>query len=248
MAISLDQSTTTQTYASAGGSSNLSFGTAPTPGAFVCVFVAGWHDSGYDVSTVTDNQGNGNYSLVRHGTAANKARGVLAYKETVASSGTFTITINHAGGSANYLIAAAASFTGVAASSPLDQTATSSGTDTATDANVTSGATVDMEELVCAVCSVGISFSSDVHLGANAETGYTNVMLYQDFTNICAGSGDFKVVSPTGGAAQSANWSHDATTGGSNGWTAAIATFKAASAAPMFPPFPRFEPSTHLRM
>jgi hypothetical protein len=246
MAISLDQSTTTQTYVDVGGSSTLSFGTAPAPGAFVCLFLSGWHSSGYDVSTVTDNQGNGNYSLVRHGTVANKARAVLAYKENVASSGTFTITINHASGSGNYLVAAAASFIGVAASAPLDQTGTASGVNTATDANVTSGATLNTEELVCAVCSVGISGSSDVHLGSSAATGYTNVMLYQDFTNICAGSGDFKVVSPTGGAAQSASWSHDPTTGGSNGWTAAIATFKAASA--VFPPFFRFEPSTHLRM
>jgi len=234
MAIALDQSTTQQDLSNQGATSSYSFGTLPAVGSLVIVLIDAWFTTGYDVTSIDDNQGNGTYTILKNASAINGARGIIAYKENVASSGTFTITITHTGATGNYLNTRALSFTGVATSSPLDVSATNSGQTTATDANVTSAATVNGNALVVAQCSVAIAASTNVSLGANATTGYTNDLIYQDFAAICAGSGDHKIVA-TAGAAQSANWSHDNTDNGVDGWTAVIGVFKEAAAGGQVP-------------
>jgi hypothetical protein len=253
MAIATGQTISKQSNVEAGSTASASFGTAPAAGSLVLIGLVGWHDSGYDVTSVTDNKGNA-YTIVK-AAVAGRQRAVIAYAENVSSGGTFTVTINNAGGSGNYLSWAAIEVTGVAASSSADQTSTATDAGPqANDATVTTGATVTANELVFAVMSLSSSGSSNLHI--TSPGGYTNLASEQDFAAQNGFSADYKIISATG--AQTAAWAHDDATGTDNpspggssyGWTAAIATFKEAGGASssLFPPFPPREPTTHLRM
>jgi hypothetical protein len=252
MALGTGQTIGKQTNDAAGASVNASFATAPAAGSLVIVGLVGWHSNGYDVSSVTDNRGN-SYSIVKSAVVG-RQRSVIAYAANVNSSGTFTITVNNANGGDNYLTWAAIEVTGAATASVLDQsnTATDAGPQ-ANDATVSTGTLAQADEFVFAAMSLSISGDNNLNIGT-ATTGYTNLANEQDFFNHNGASFDYKIVAST--SAQSASWSHDDATGtddpspggNSYGWTATIATFKAAGAPALFPPFAKFQPSTHLRM
>lgn len=241
--MALGQTVGKQVFDDVGASSSFSFGTGPAVGSTVVVAFWGWHAAGYDASSVTDNQGN-SYSLIKP-TGAGHSMGVIAFAANVASSGTFTITINHASGTGNYVVATAAEFTGLA-SSPADQSATASDPGPqANDATVTSGATTQADEVVVAVAAVAVSGSTNIAITTPA--GFTNLAVEQNHNAHCGGSADFKIVAATG--AQTAAWSHnDVGSSADDGWTAAVLTLKATAVAALFPPFLSREPTTQLRM
>lgn len=228
MAIALDRTITKQIVDGSGTSFNASFGTAPAAGSLVVVYLVTWPND-ISIDTIDDNQGNGNYTILKS-TAAGQQQAVIAYKENVASSGTFTISVNGVG-SGSYVVWGASSFTGIATASSLDQQGGSSqGTPGPADPSAsTAGTTAQNDELVIAVAGVS---DDDINngLGAAATTGYTNLLLELNFQSHAAGSADYKIVSSTG--VQSANWTSDNDSGGDHGWTTKIATFKAVAAAP----------------
>lgn len=204
-----------------------------TAGNFLAVGVSGWHDTGYTNNDCTDDLSNA-YNLAgaeqRHyndGTQ-NESGVSLWYAEDV-NGGACTVTVDPTAASNNDLAWAAAEFSGIETVASIDQTAQNTAANTATDANVTTGATTQADELVLAVAQVSISGDADVAWGAAATTSYTNIAQYPDFTTINSISFDFKVVAVA--EAQSANWSHDPCNGlAKNSWGCVVATFKSAIA------------------
>lgn len=221
------QSITPQTL-NGGDTLDISFGSPVTPGNTVIVELSIYNSTDSTLA-VSDNQGNGAYSALTTATASNdQARAAQFYKENVAASGTFTITINPALGSGNYIVASALEVSGLETSSVLRDSGNNQAANTATDASVaTAGSAAVAGDFVVANVLVAIDSSSNVNLGAAATTGYTNIGVFQNYTSINSFSGDYKVAGA--GGSQTANWSHDSTAGlASNGWAAVIGVYKTA--------------------
>lgn len=198
---------------------------SPTAGCAIFVTWVGWASGAYDVSSVVDNTG-ASYTILRHSnTGGTNIVPVMAWYQA-ASAGVTAITINHTNGSSNYIRARAFSWCGQAASM-ADQTGQGTNTTGTSTTVSTSGPTTNADELVVAVIQVGI-VSSDVHLGANATTGYTGVFREQDYVLYVAGGSDYKTISAI--ETPSATWSHDDVTG-AEGTASLIATFKLAGPA-----------------
>lgn len=144
-----------------------------------------------------------------HAQAAGAADDVLAtYYVCNTSSGanTITVTVTPGGGGteAYYLWASVTEYSGIAASSCLDQVGDDAGTGTTVTAN-TDGATTQANELVHGVA-----------VGANAVTGTSTVLSSHSNGTI---QDQYKTVSGTG--TQSLSWTQTSGT-----WDAVIATFK----------------------
>ncbi len=200
----------------ANNTASLQFATLPALGNTVVVRTAVSTPLGGVVS-VADNQGHTYTSAVESpsvGIAKNVA-GIWFTRVTV-SSGTFVVTVSSSGLAAStYITIEASEYSGLA-SSPLDQTATNSGT----SANPTSGttaATSIANELVVPVVTA-VNFVT--YTWGVPATGYTERVLETDGLTWMPIEGAEKVVSSTG--TQAATW-----TNGSVTWTACIATFKA---------------------
>lgn len=227
--IVLDQQTAKAVFDNDDGTSPFSFGTLPAVGSLVVVTCFGQSNTGsfYNVTSVTDNQGN-TYTLAKTSVIGTQ-RSFIARAPNVASSGTFTVTVNNVNSTDNYLVCRASSFTGIVTSSPLDQSgeATDPGPQAADAGVSTAGSTAQADELVVACASIGGTGDANLNIGT-ATTGYINIVNEQDYTLHSTGSCDYKIVSSVG--VQTANWSHDDITGSGaqDGWTAIIATFKAA--------------------
>lgn len=200
----------------------------------IIVSIAHWHGGApVGMNTVGDGLGNtytkiDNQAYYNNGSVNEQEMSIWYSKVTTGGSCTVTITPNAT--SANYITWHVASWTGSAAS-PLDQHTKNVGTNTATDSNVTApGANAQNDMLVMAACSPAIGSSGNVHLGAAASTGYTNIAIYQAYNVINSISADYKIISA--GETSSASWSHDdCNVAAKDSWGAVIATFKAAVAA-----------------
>lgn len=233
MAIAIGQTISIQQIDSSGTSSSASFGTLPAAGSLVVVEIFGWHGSAFDLTSVTDNQGN-TYTLLKTVTAsksvggASTTRGCIAYATNVASSGTFTITINGLG-SGSYLTWGAQEWTGITTSSAADQSAQAA-SDSSSPVAVTTGTTTQADELVVAViAAAGRTTNAGID---DPPSGYTSLFAQQDYANHNAGEACYKIISATG--AQTASWAVSALDG-SFECDANIITFKAAGGgAPAF--------------
>lgn len=204
----------------------------PTSGNLLAVAIAGWNTPNFAMSTVTDTQSNAYTEAIALDFTDFQDHISVWYSENI-TGGANTVTLTPTG-SGNYMAWVAMEFSGLLTASALDITATNTGFETATDANVTSGTTNQANELVLAVAAAAISGSSDVEWGASAATGYTNVAQYENYSAIQTISVEYKVVSSVG--AQSAAWEHVAASSSGDGWGAAIVTFKEAVAADVFIP------------
>lgn len=210
----------------------LSFGTLPAAGNLIVVPHNGWHSSNYTVTSVSDNQGNGNYTSIGTGVAYSGAatRAYQHYKENIGSpSGTFTVTVDPVQAADNYTAGVAIEYSGAATSSVLRDSGTNSGNNTSTDASVTSaGSSAQVGDGVVVNALVVISGDTNVTWGAAATTGYNNRAQEANWTAHMTISADEKIASGSG--SQSANWSHDATSGASNGWAAIMGVYAQAAA------------------
>jgi len=149
------------------------------------------------------------------------------------SSGTFITTIvgDGSGGGpypfyANWCLV---EFSGIAATSWFDQT--TSGVDVGggptTDASVTAAAQNSQADMLAiAVCELDINDST---LNCSTPTDYTELYVENDGTTITGGQASYRIL--TSQVTSSASWSHDNHATDWNGWTATIATYKAAGAA-----------------
>jgi hypothetical protein len=208
---------------------SVAFGANVTAGNMLTVAVAAWHTTSYTTNDCTDSLSNNYVIAGAEQTHYFTDAGVSLWYVTNTAGGACTVTVDPTQASGNYLAWSCAEFSGIATSGAIDQTAQNTAVNTATDANVTTAATTQADELVLAVAEVAIESDIDVAWGAAATTGYTNIAQYPDWGGIVSISFDYKIVSATG--TQSANWSHDPCTGGSGGnsWGCVIATFKAAA-------------------
>lgn len=228
MAISIERTIAKTPFSNVSASSSISFASLPAVGSVVIVEIIHFATSA-DLTSVADNQGHGNYTLVK-GTVAglgNLVRAYIASMVVATSSGTFTITIDWGPAAGNYANAGANSWLGLSAT-PSDQTGANAGTQTATDASVSAGgANAQADELVVAVASVNVPSDGAINI-TTAATGYTNLFNEQSDLVTIAGSADYKIVSASETSA--ASWSHDAADGAPQaGWSAVIATFNAAA-------------------
>jgi hypothetical protein len=206
-----------------GDSGTLSFGSLPAAGSLIVVGVSNWDSGSADQAlAVSDNQGNTYYEAITSDESGDAVASIWYAYNIGSPTGTFTITINPAG-SGDYYSACAAEFSGLTTPDPKDTTVKSAGTDTTPVCGPTATPT-QADELVIAVVQVSSS-DPTVGLDVPATVGYTNIEVEQDSTNIQGLSMDYKIISAA--AAQSAAWGTlDASPSG--GWSAVIATFKAA--------------------
>lgn len=213
----LDQKATMVSKAgTAGFTLAISFGTLPAVGSLIVVPISFWFNRTGPLNhytSVTDNQGNGTYSVLSQasGTGLN-CESHLAYAIATNSSGTFTITFTFnvdTGGGADtdaYFWMGALSFTGVLGT--IDQSATNTAGLASTSLSATTGTTTTASELV--VTHIHPT-ASDTNLNiADSTATYTIPAGYtQNDSTVVTGFGfGYKTVSSTG--TQNCNWGFDA--------------------------------------
>lgn len=199
-----------------------SFTSTPTVGNMIVVCVFGWRvPGGFDMPTngVTDNQGNTYTRAVQSSLmpTANDGSASIFYAYNVASSGTFTITVDPTG-TGNYFSWSATEVAGAARSSdPKDQTTSSTGS-TNTPSTGTTSATAQNNEIVFINLTTNQTGSPAVE---SVTPAWNEIFEQTDPINHFPGEVDYRVISSSG--TQSGSW-----TIGNTGprWAAAIATFK----------------------
>ncbi len=200
------------------------FRNTPTAGNMVAVLVGGWDSGGFTISSLTDNQGNTYTKRVEPGSSVNSSRCSIWTCENIAASGTFTITITSSS-AGSYIEASMIEIEGANTSSSTDVTASNTATNTSTDANVTAGGAIaQANELWLSCCTIGISSSTNVGLTTPTNVDWYNIRVNQNFSGNVAFSADYYVSSSV--VTPSVQYSHNATTGASNGWTCALLTIK----------------------
>ena len=224
-AVTVTQSSSPASNGGGDATLEVSFGSLPAAGSTVVMAFSMYGTSGFG-TTCTDNQGNGAYTRAEIATeSGNGDTAEIWYKANIGSpSGTFTVTCTAT--VSVYAWGVLLELDGVNNSNPIRDTGTNTGHATSTDASVTSaGSSAAVGDLAVVTVVVKIS-SSNVNLGANATTGYTNVSLQQNYSAITSQSADYKEIGSAG--SQSANWSHDAATPDPYGWACVMAIFEAA--------------------
>ena len=209
-------------------SSAASFASNPAAGNLIVVSINGWRSGVFNMSTtgVTDNQGN-TYTRIIQSTNQGSGTASIFYAYNVASSGTFTITVDP-DSTGNYLSWVAYNISGATTADPLDKSATDNGV----GLSATSGSTGTLSQ---ANEFVTASMTKN---GANANVVEVTVPLWITDAQIDSNAVhqptmiNSKIVGAT--TALAANW----TIAGSEAWTAVIATFKegAGGAASTFIP------------
>lgn len=228
--IAIDQSTAQETLALVATTDTMSFTSLPAVGSFVVGCVIGGDFSGDDIdfiSSITDNQGNGTYTLIKKAPpSGGKASSAIFYKENVASSGTFTLTFTATNDTLIGISWRGLSFTGVALASPADQSQTGGVDGASTSLSITTGSTQQADELVIA-CGALLGDGTDVDLNITQNTaGYTNFIIHENNVTFPGAIGDYKIVAGIG--TQNTNWSYD-TVSASGSSAGVIATFKGVS-------------------
>jgi hypothetical protein len=163
---------------------------------------------GAAVSSVSDSKGN-TWTVDRQTTNTSLARGAIAtarLASALTTSDTITVTL----ASSQFANVAAFEYSGVATSSPFDQSAINNGSGTTASAGPT-GTTTQADELV-----VGFAGTGSANTGFTPPVGWNNRA--SNSTNIAFSD---KVVSSTG--THSASWTIP-----SAAWAVVIATYKAA--------------------
>jgi hypothetical protein len=177
------------------------FAAAQTLGNLNVVAVM-WGDTTSAVTSVTDSKGNA-YSLAVGPTTASGLTSAIYYAKNIAAgSNTVTVTFNQTAGWPNINVL---EYSGLSTTSPLDVTATASGT--GTTANSGSATTTAASELIVGPGNPLTTFTA-------AGSGFSNRII-----NSFGGISEDKIVSSAG--------SYNATaTMTSGGWVMQMATFK----------------------
>lgn len=229
MAITLVQKTTPVVTGAGSGtgqsvsSGSVTFGSTTTTGNLIVVIVNYATAAGL---TVSDNKGNGNYSLATSVvSSANSGTSSIYYKANAAGGASHQITASW-GATNTYFHVAAAEVSGIVTSSPLDKTATSA-TDIAssgTSAAITSPTLTQANEIVFAtVLPVG-TFDSTANPGAPWSAWYARLDWGTDFDSAAVS----QIVAAT--TAVTATWTFSAP-GSTSECTRALATFLGATAS-----------------
>ncbi len=212
-----------------GTTLELSFGTLPAAGAHILISIGGYQPSGYDVTSVTDNQGNSYARAVASGLAAGLMRSLIYVAENIGTpSGTFTLTITNTQASGNYIAAIASEVSGLAASGAADQTATGTAADASLATAGPTGTTVQADELVFAAMQMA-SASTDIGVGPPAS--YTEVLVEQNAAMSDGHEVAYRILSATG--TQTVIWTYGSS--GQVGWSAALLTLKGAASGSVVP-------------
>ena len=191
-----------------------SFGSLPSAGNMIIVYVWGWNSNNsldFAATSLTDNKGN-TYTRAAQSPLNNNARTAIYYATNIVSpSGTFTITANPLGVNATIAMNAV-EYSGL---TTLDQVATLSGSSaTPTTASVT---TTQGNELLVAVAD---SNPNDTSFTWSKDPTWTERIVENNNWDFQAGNGVEKVVSATG------SYIHSWTTSVTGPWSTTIATFK----------------------
>ncbi len=198
-----------------------SFAALPAIGSFVVVgssVYAGSIDN--NATTASDNQSHTYAKDVESLHAGASAGAAIHTTRVTASSGTFTVTIDTATNTGNYIVGVGAEFRGIKVTTPKDQSTSNSSTVTVTSGNTgTTGSIAQAYELVIAVTNVN---ANDVNLNITtpASSGYTSLAVQQDSQAIIGAEISYKIVAAVG--TQTASWTFDTAT-----YNAVICTYKA---------------------
>jgi hypothetical protein len=209
-----------------GTSGNLAFSSNVTAGNLIVVSIHSYQPNTY---TVTDTRSNSYNLATSQEFAGDTNLKVFIYWAICASSGACTVTITP--NTSGFISFGLHEYSGVAASSPLDQVNSNQGTGTA----VSSGAvtTTQADELLFAAMTsmagsqVAITPDGDYTQRLEFENGATEIHLNTQDRTVSATLTD------------TANW----TLGSSLGWAAAVATFKLDTAPP--PPEAEVDSARH---
>jgi hypothetical protein len=198
MTLAVSQTATRVLTDAGGATTNISFGSLPTAGHGVGVYLVDGVATNptLDPSSVADNQGVSNvYSKAKSGveTSAGQLAGLWYCGSIGATSGTFTATITHASSSGNYSIIGMIEMNG-----PVQL----SGTPTITNQTGGTGFTLTCpsfsgsDALLMTCMTIDSSTgSNNISVSSPASTG--SAMVEQDSTAHVVGSGDYKAVSAT---------------------------------------------------
>lgn len=205
------------TQSASAGTLPLTVATAPGAGSLVVARV-GCFDATSSLSSVTD--GKGNTWFIAINTSSGSRRPAIAYTmQDVAKLTTADAITFHWAAAISFAAIIVDEFTGIAASSPVDQTATGTALTTARSGGTTA-ATTQADELVIGAFELGNTESS-LTPGAGYSS-FTTHFLAQS-TNVSI-SGVYQIVAATGAQNPTGTGT---TSGSSNGVTA---TFKGAAA------------------
>ena len=220
MAIALDQDSGRQTGANVA-SDTFSFASLPTVNDHIVVQVSGWHDSGFTMADVTDNQGHNYLENVEAVSAAGQCSASIYSVKVTASSGTFTVTLDPTGSSGNYIEWVTAEFSGLHATTHLHRTGTNNNSSQTSLAVTASAANTEANCLVLAAISVA---SGDTACNISAPpTGYTQLAVNQNAAATIGFEAAYKIVSAT--ETSSVTWTFDV----QDGAAGALATYVAAA-------------------
>jgi hypothetical protein len=192
------------------------FGSQPAVDNYIIVVAwAGFTGNDPSPFVFSDNQGN-TYAVAVTSplTSSNNVRSAIGYAKIATSSGSFTVTVDP-NTTTQFITAQAWEVSGLAASTPLDQTNTAAGTSTSpTSGSVTT--TQADEILVAAFSDLGTGNSAITAPGAP----WVDQFEEENGALFVRGSGQYQIVAATG--TYSATW----TSAGAE-WTGCIASFKA---------------------
>lgn len=219
MAISLAQSVVTQSYGSAVGIMQATFGSATTTGSLLVATVI--YSGGFVPGTVTDSNGN-TYTQAVHVNFASVGGVAIFYKENSTGGSSNQVSVPVAIGAFGSGAVAIAEFSGVATASSSDGTpASTTGTNNTTTPTTPSITTSASGSLV-----IGVFI--DVDGGANTYTagsGYTNLYASSNIDGTFGGAAEYQVVG--GAGAYAPDWSLSG--GTHNCFALCVAAFKAAA-------------------
>lgn len=204
-----------------------------TAGNFLVALGAVYNNSNPNSVTVTDNNSNTWNKITT--VNGDDWYAFLSYVENAnAGSTTITATGTQAG---SYWEWGVAEFSGVLTSSALDKSGVNSAFNTATDASVTTGEDNSQADvLVVAAACVGSKTDADVQLSTPA--GY-EIISHSSEDNGPPHDLIYKIISSVETSA--IQWSHDPTTGVSDGWSTVIASFKLTGGGAGPSPSPIFQ-------
>ena len=207
-------------------SGSVDIGFTPTVGNILIVVIANWTSTSTPgIAGVTDSEGGNSYHEDVEVTRATQFSSTIYSSKVAIASGTFSITVDPSASSGNYIEWGVIEVSGLDATTWLDRIGTNNSA--AGDATVTSSGANSTAEGIAVACATISNDDIDINIGDTPPTGFTNLWVNENGNATIGFSGVRKIYS--GIETSAASWSHDNTS--QTGWTAVIATYKAAAAA-----------------
>ena len=185
MAIAHVQDLAVQATGSAGSLQSSAFGTNPTTGNTILVFVVLWKGSAVSVSSVTDTAGNTYAKDKSQAMSLNRGSVEVWRSSNITGGGTFKITVN-TGTTGVGIVFAASEFSGLANASPLDGagSASNGGDNSTTTWSTGAFATTNANDLLIA------HYGEDL---TGTPTGPSGFTVLASFTSGGTGNEDYLV-------------------------------------------------------